>query len=482
MRFAWTLLAGAALLVTGCSVATTTSTQQKNLDTNTVPFSGMVHGGQQPINGAKVYLLAVNASSGGYGKASTSLLTGTGNSDSIGSYVLTNATGGFTIAADEFSCSGGQVYLYSLGGSAGFGDSDAIGLMAVLGQCTDSSFSGLPAMVQMNEVTTVAAAWALAGYATDATHMSGPTSTAAATGMANAALNAANLANIGTGLAYSTTPGGNGTVPRSKINTLADILASCINSATGATGCSTLFVAAENGSGAQPTDTATAAINIAHKPGANIAALYGLATPSAPFQPSLTSLPNDWLIGVTYNGGGLSSNCSGEPCSPGPLALDASGHVWVGNYFGEVTELSNTGAALSPVAGYTGGGSLEESYGLAVNSDGSVWVTDQQSASGVNGGDGAVTVLSAADPSSASPSVYSTGGIYFPEAIAADTNGDVWVANYGDGSATLFWEAHLLPVRWRARPRSRSMQTTTHGFPIRAPQPRRRPRSLRVEP
>ena len=40
----------------------------------------------------------------------------------------------------------------------------------------------------MDEVTTVATAYALAGFATDATDMSGSNTALAATGMANAAL------------------------------------------------------------------------------------------------------------------------------------------------------------------------------------------------------------------------------------------------------------------------------------------------------
>ena len=80
-----------------------------------------------------------------------------------------------------------------------------------------------------------------------------------------------NLASISDGSALATTPGGNGTVPQAEINTLANILASCINSTGTITGpanpsaCYTLFSnAMSNGtSGNLPTDTATAAINIA---------------------------------------------------------------------------------------------------------------------------------------------------------------------------------------------------------------------------
>ena len=138
-------------------------------------------------------------------------------------------------------------------------------------------------------------------------------------------------------------------MPQSEIDTLANILAACINSAGPAsTACAALFSNAKNGSNT-PTDTAAAAINIAHNPGANIAALYGLQTGSAAFQPMLSAAPNDFTIAVSYNGGGL--DC------PEDIAIDAAGNVWVTNYGdNSIGELSPVGAALSPSSGYTGGG------------------------------------------------------------------------------------------------------------------------------
>ena len=50
---------------------------------------------------------------------------------------------------------------------------------------------------------------------------------------------------------------------------------------------------------------------------------------------------------------------------PASIALDAEGNLWAANYYDAVTELSNTGEAISPASGFTGGG-LYESYGIAV--------------------------------------------------------------------------------------------------------------------
>jgi hypothetical protein len=78
--------------------------------------------------------------------------------------------------------------------------------------------------IQVNEVSTVVAAYAMAGFATDATHVSSSGTSLARTGIANAFANAANLASISTGAALATTPGGHGTVPQSTINTVVAIL------------------------------------------------------------------------------------------------------------------------------------------------------------------------------------------------------------------------------------------------------------------
>jgi hypothetical protein len=171
--------------------------------------------------------------------------------------------------------------------------------MALLGACPESgNFNSAAPFIFVNEVTTVAAAYAVAGMAADATHVVSPN--AAALQIANAA----DFANIATGVAYSALPSRPETqVPQTKIHTLANILSACINSsAPTSISCTTLFSnARSNGtSGTTPDDTATAAINIARHPYANITALFGLQPRlAAPFLPALASAPEDFELSIT---------------------------------------------------------------------------------------------------------------------------------------------------------------------------------------
>ena len=280
-------------------------------------IQGILHGGKQPVVDAHVYLLAANTT--GYGQPSASLLnaSSTGASDAIGAYVTTSSTGAFSITGDYACTPNTQVYVYALGGNPGAGVNSAAGFLALLGNCPNSgNFLTAVPYIWVDEVSTIAAAYAFTGFATDPTHVSSSGTALAQTGIQNAFANAANLVDLSNGVALDTTPAGNGSVPQREINTLANILASCVNS-TGPSSpaCSTLFSnsLSKGSSGAIPTNTADAAINIAHNPGTNIATLFALTTPASPFQPVLPSAPGNFTIRVEF----------AEPAGPihGPNAV-----------------------------------------------------------------------------------------------------------------------------------------------------------------
>ena len=231
MRNSWPIVAiSCALLLAGCSGVPVTTP----IATNPVPgvaLKGIVHGGQQPIVGAHVYLYAAN--SNGYGGASTSLLLNNSSTTKDGNnhyYVTSGAGGTFSISGD-YTCPSGtaQVYLYAIGGDPTPGvPNAAAGLLAGLGSCNSPSFASQ--YIVVNEVSTVATAYALAGFTTDPTHVASSSTALATMGITDAFNSITNLVNQSTGSPLATTPAGNGAVPQAEINTLADILAACVNS------------------------------------------------------------------------------------------------------------------------------------------------------------------------------------------------------------------------------------------------------------
>jgi len=443
---------------------------------------GTVHGGQQAIVGANVYLFAANTT--GYGSASVSLLTSGGDTtlDSGGGatngdyYVTTAGDGSFSITGDYTCAANSQVYLYTLGGTQGGVLNPSVGLMAVLGNCpVAGNFMATVPFLAVNEVSTVAAAYAMAGFAVDATDVSSSGTALAQVGIANAFANAANLASMGTGTALTTTPAGNGVVPQAEINTLANVLAACINSDGSDTGpsnptaCYTLFNGATSDGtpgGALPTDTATAAIYIAHHPGANVASLYSLPVATPPFLPALAAQPNDFTVALTFTGGGLDL--------PNNVAIDGAGDAWISSSdpaANGVIELSNVGAVLSGTSGYTGGGPIGL-WDVAIDGSGDAWVTSttgnsviELSSSGSLVGsftsedmsgpagiaiDGAgdawitnstgntVSELSNAGAVLSGTTGYISIDLAGPTAIAIDGTGNAWIANAGGVSVTEF--------------------------------------------
>ena len=378
---------------------------------------GNVHGGQQPVAGATLQLYA--AGNTGYGSA---YVYTTGTSLLGNNVVQTDGNGVFSIAANQYTCpsSATPVYLVATSGNPGLSNPAAkntnLALMVALGPC--GSLSMLPGL-DINEVTTVASVWALSPFMSGISNIG--TSSTNVQGLVNAFTNVNKLVSIGSGAASGPALPAGSTLPVSKINTLANILASCINSGGGVAGdsspCGSLFSDTTVG-GIVPVDTITAAMNIAQHPDLNTAALYLLPSPAAPFEPILNSAPADFGIVITHTVGGIAA--------PSSVATDASGNVWIANAGtpNSVTKLDSTGAPLSGAGGYTLS-SLNKPSAIAIDLNGNAWVANSGSttATKISGSDGTGTTVSG-------------GGLNGPFSLAVDGSNNVWVANRGDGSVT----------------------------------------------
>ncbi len=353
-------------------------------------LSGTVSSGSSPISGASVQLYAAGKS--GYGTGATAL----------GSAVTTGTNGKFTVAG--YTCPtapGDQVYLVATGGTVGSGSANSnIVLMTALGTCSAITSS---TAITVNEVTTIASAYALAGFSTvdssGGITVGAPAPTTSCDGsnvwslgnsscnypgLLNAFKTVNNLVNIGTGTALTITPAyaaspvadlNTSTVPQARIDTLANILASCTTSESG---CTALFTDAKPSGGAAPKDTLQAALDIAQNPGNDVATLFGLQTSTyIPDLPAATP-PTDLTLALTFTGAGLgldpqSANTveSEDALFNADLEIDSNGNVWVTASPSAdqdptnslLAGFNNLGAPLTPATTFSAAGQGSVTYG-----------------------------------------------------------------------------------------------------------------------
>jgi streptogramin lyase len=378
-------------------------------------FNGVIDSGTEAVAGASVSFYAAGTS--GPGTSPTNLLPAVS--------ITSDENGKFSVPVFTCPSSTSQVYLVARGGSpnaSAGSDNSALVMMAALGACGNINNS---TTVAMNEVTTVASAWALGPIIAPGA-LVGATSTNAM-GLANAFLNVDNLVDNKKGSAPGPSLPANTVLETAKLNTLADILWACDQSADGSA-CNALFAAATEGT-TVPSNTLDAALAIVRHPGTNVSGVFAVLT-GTPYQPALTAAPHDWMLSATF--GNCSSGCGGLNL-PGSLAIDSTGNVWVANYFGgAVSEFSPVGAPAA-ANGFSASG-LEASFGIAVDAQDSVWITNESSTNG--SGRGSVTHLSSTGQN-LSGDGYTSGGIYYPIAVSAAAGGDVWIADYAGSSATL---------------------------------------------
>jgi hypothetical protein len=297
------------------------------------------------------------------------LIAGTG----VGGTVT--AVNGTTITLSQTSTVSGTIVPVTFTSPTTPVNNTAIVQMAGLGQCPAAGnlAAQVPYLV-INEVTTVAFAYSMSGFATDAFHISADAT--GATALANAMANTSNIVNLQYGQAPTVANGNPNSInPQAKIYALANILATCVNqSSASASPCTSLFTLAPNSDGSTPVDEATALFNIAQNQGRNAAAIYNLGTATPVFTPTLTKTPTDWTMPVIYTGlvskpGTNSSNQINS--GPFNIAFDANGTAWIGDRVKGVVEVGPEGAATT----------INKSFGMvkgvAVSPlDGTIWVSD----------------------------------------------------------------------------------------------------------
>ena len=114
------------------------------------------------------------------------------------------------------------------------------------------------------------------------------------------------------------------------------------------------------------------------------------------------------------------------------MAYDATGHLWVGNYYGDsLSQVSSSGVALVTS---TGDGGLSHPHGIAVDGTGTVWVANyrapglfQFAGSAANSPGNTISPATGWAPDAAFSEAYS---------VAIDASGNLWVSNFGSNILT----------------------------------------------
>ena len=172
--------------------------------------------------------------------------------------------------------------------------------MAALGPCGDLSSS---TYIVMNELTTIGAAAALSNFMNGyASVGSGSSDTAQ---LQTAFLTANEYTNTTSGSVPGATLPTFFSASSTALQTLADIVASCVNSAGGvaedSSACGQLFGLATISGNAAPTDTVGAILNILKQPTVNVSQLFYLIPPQPPFTSTLPGAPASWALPITSN-------------------------------------------------------------------------------------------------------------------------------------------------------------------------------------
>lgn len=413
--------------------------------------TGRVHGGQAPIQGATVTLYHTDPSATTYGAPGIKVGT-----------AATDINGNFTLApsASSANCpAGAQVYITAAGGYQSGQPSSAANLnmleLAALGDCSGVSAS---TWVIVNEITTVAAAYALSSFITTgidpqnstlytanigapiaASTLSNAVTATTPAGLVHAFMNARNLADPSTGSPLSTIAANSngatvgGSVPYTELNSLADMMQACVDSQSSpgslSATCNTLFTLTPSIAGVIPGNTLQAFANLARNPYPSAAAmnatsgLFSLVKSTAAFQPTLTAVPTDWSVSIVYGHGTLPAGYY--------FSLDQNDTA----YFGLVTTSATTPAlyGVSPygvtVPRFAAQSSGSSARGIAPDSLGNIWLSNNSAS---------IDRFSTSTGALQSTFTSTVGGL---SPVAVDRANNVWIGHYVSGSGVNLEEA-----------------------------------------
>lgn len=389
-------------------------------------LTGVVEGSGERQAGYKVTLYA----SGVKGKHAVNYL-GTGTTDDLGNFEI-----GYKLPPGHRRHQ--KTVLYVLA------EKDKSMLGSAIG-----STAGISSIV-LNERTTAAFGVAFAQFIDDRKISGNPY------GVHNAVMMAANMANPLTGelgRVLDNPPNAGETSTRATFNTLANIIASCVDDNDQ---CEELFQQATPASGAKPSTVLQAIANITKFPSNHVSAIFTLSFANPIYAPALTpdEQPTSFLLFIKFTGGEYSIYDKNNLMSgPGNIAFDRRGFAWINDNYIPTRdfEVACAGQRLLkifpwgenfPDSPYFGGGLDGAGFGITLDPQGMIWVGNfgfeapHDACADVAASHNSVSLFKSDGTPVSSPTGFTEGHIWWPQATVSDKKRNIWLANCGNDTVT----------------------------------------------
>ncbi|HJQ27608.1 MAG TPA: hypothetical protein VKA60_27220 [Blastocatellia bacterium] len=351
----------------------------------------------------------------------------------------TDATGNFSLGIARAATSSIFYAVASLG--------NQVELVTIIGRA-------IPPSITINELTTVAAAYAMAQFTANGVIAGDAFALRIAAGMND------NLVVPETGASSEVLlapPNADQTNSLRSTRSLANLLAACVENYPEA--ISTLLALATPPVGLPPANTFQALVNIARYPWNNVPEIYQQTLLVDLYSPSLDSIPavdnnppqripTAWTIAVKVNDSGGDYIPFGGPAN---VAFDQNGYAWVANNVFQGTPNSTRGIIVlkpngkpadgkngTPMSPITGGGILGPGFGICIDTRGMIWVGNFGWGNAPGDiPDGSVTQLSPLGQPISGPQGFK-GGTHQVQAVASDQENNIWCASYLNNRVVVF--------------------------------------------
>lgn len=300
--------------------------------------------------------------------------------------------------------------------------------------------------VCINEMTTVAAAYALAQFISN-----GAVAGASAPLLVGAGMST-NVADPTTGQSSPvllSAPNADQTISLRTTRSLANLLAACVKNPSQTPQLLLSLAAPPSASPQAPANSLQALANIACYPWQNVAQLFANSQLAQVYMPALDAAPAGWTVTVKVNDSGGVNVPFGGPAN---IAFDRRGYAWITNNVVQGTGVSSGGIVVLrpdgkpadgsdgvPRSPITGGGLLGTGFGVDIDAQDRVWVGNfgWGNFNPAPLGMGSISCF-AADGQPISPVAGYQGGAVRAQGVAVDGAGNVWIASFGNDSIVVY--------------------------------------------